>query len=259
MTALLSVKNLSKCYSQHSSFFRRKMQTAFAPTSFELERGKTLAVVGESGSGKSTLAKALAGVITPTTGTIYVNGEQMRDGDHAQRCRLIRMIFQDPNTSLNPRSRIGRILESPLALNTDLTDEQRQQKVEDALRQVGLLPDHAYYYPQMISSGQKQKVALARAMILEPKILVADEVLAALDVSVRSQIVNLLLKLQQERQIGFIFVAHNLGMVKHISDNVMVMHEGVVVEHGETQEIFNNPQHDITKRLLQSHFTQFKK
>jgi ABC-type antimicrobial peptide transport system, ATPase component len=168
------------------------------------------------------------------------------------------MIFQDPNSSLNPQLRVGRILEAPLRLNTDLTEEERANTVIDTLRMVGLLPEHALFYPQMISLGQKQRVALARALILDPKIIVADEAFSMLDVSMRSQIVNLLLKLQERLGLSYVVVANDLGLVRHISDKVLIMHQGEVVESGLTSEVFANPQHDVTKRLIQNHGHEYR-
>jgi cationic peptide transport system ATP-binding protein len=259
MIPVLSVNKLTKSYVQHHGLFSKKTITAFAPVSFDLEQGKTLAIVGESGSGKSSLAKALTGVIAPSSGSICIDGVNIVDKDHKQRCSQIRMIFQDPNTSLNPRSQIGRILKSPLLLNTQLSDEEMETRVSDALRQVGLLTEHAQFYPRMLSSGQKQRVALARALILKPKIIVADEVLATLDVSVRSQIINLILDTQRKQNISFIMVAHNLGIVRHISDQIIVMHEGHIVESGPTATVLDNPQHTITQRLLMNQQVQFRK
>lgn len=260
MTSLLNVANLSKSFIQHQGFFRKKEVTAFAPLSFDLERGQTLAIVGESGSGKSTLAKVLTGVMKPSTGHIRIDGVNHSVQQHEKRCKQIRMIFQDPNTSLNPRARIGRILEAPLSLNnTELTPEQTQQRIADTLKKVGLLPEHEAFYPIMLSSSQKQRVALARALILDPKIIVADEVLATLDVSVRSQIINLILQVQKERGISFIMVAHNIGIVRHISDKILVMHEGQMVEYGDTLQVLNDPQHIVTKRILLNQKVQIRK
>ena len=190
---LLRVIDIGKSFTERRGLFRKETVCALAHVSFSLNPGETLALVGEAGSGKSTLAKILAGVVAPTEGEIQIDGHLLPPDDYEQRCKQIRMIFQDPNSSLNPRLRIGRILEAPLMLNTDMTPEERAHKVQETLRMVGLLPDHALFYPQMISSGQKQRVALARALIMSPRIIVADETFSMLDLSVRSQIINLLL------------------------------------------------------------------
>lgn len=256
---LLKVEAIGKTFMKRVSLFRRERQSAIKSVSFELERGETLALVGEAGSGKSTLAKILTGVVAPSQGQILVEGEAIEPEDFQKRCKLIRMIFQDPNSSLNPRLRIGRILEAPLILNTELSPEERAHVVIDTLRMVGLLPEHALFYPQMISAGQKQRVALARALILNPKIIVADEAFSILDVSMRSQIVNLLLKLQAELGISYVVVANDLGLVRHISDKVIIMHQGEMVESGPTHEVFAHPQHDITRRLIQSYEHEYRR
>jgi len=257
-TPLLKVSGINKTFINRVGLFRRKPAQVLKDISFTLEQGETLALVGETGSGKSTLAKILAGVVPPTSGEIEVNGELIAFEATQKRCKLIRMIFQDPNSSLNPQLRVGRILEAPLRLNTDLTEEERANTVIDTLRMVGLLPEHALFYPQMISLGQKQRVALARALILDPKIIVADEAFSMLDVSMRSQIVNLLLKLQERLGLSYVVVANDLGLVRHISDKVLIMHQGEVVESGLTSEVFANPQHDVTKRLIQNHGHEYR-
>ena len=255
--ALLQVTDIGKNFSKRGWFFSRENITAIDSVNFTLNRGETLAIVGEAGSGKSTLAKILAGVVEPSHGEISVEGQPLSFGDYERRCKLIRMIFQDPNSSLNPRLRIGRILEAPLMLNTDMSAAERAYKVQETLRLVGLLPEHALFYPQMISAGQKQRVALARAVIMSPKIIVADESFSNLDLSVRSQIINLLLKLQAELGISYVIVANDLGLVRHISDRVIIMDQGKMIESGQTKEVFANPQHEITKRLLQSYIHEY--
>ncbi len=164
------------------------------------------------------------------------------------------MIFQNPSTSLNPRQCIGRILELPLKLNTKLTGIEREKEVIQTLRQVGLLREHAEYYPHMLALRQKQRVALSRALILRPKIIIADEILTSLDVSMRSQIINLMLELQAKQDIAYIYVMQPLSIVKHISDKILVMNKGVVVESGNTAEVLDSPLHDVIRRLIQNHF-----
>ena len=254
MSALLEVDNLTKTFVSRTGLFRKKIQEAVKPVSFSLEAGKTIAFIGQNGSGKSTLAKMLAGVVEPSDGEIRVNGERLEHGDYSTRCKLIRTIFQDPNTSLNPRIQIGRILEGPLKRNTNMTPEARKQRVRDTLVRVGLLPEHAYFYPQMLATGQKQRVCIARALILQPSVIIADEALNGLDMAMRSQIINLLLELQEEMGVAFIYVSQQIGIIKHISDHVMVMHEGKVVEYGESQEVLSKPKHSITQRLVENHF-----
>jgi len=257
--SLLKVSDINKTFINRNGLFRRQSVDVLKHISFTLEQGETLAILGETGSGKSTLAKVLAGMVQPTSGTIEVNGEEIQFYDTQKRCKLIRMMFQDPNSSLNPRLRVGRILEAPLRLNTELTEEERASTVIDTLRMVGLLPDHALFYPQMISLGQKQRIALARALILNPSIIVADEAFSMLDVSMRSQMVNLLLKLQERLGLSYVIVANDLGLIRHISDKVLVMHQGEMVESGTTHDVFSNPQHDITQRLIQSHGHEYRR
>ncbi|MBY6197301.1 ATP-binding cassette domain-containing protein [Vibrio hangzhouensis] len=254
MSALLEVSGLKKDFVTRSKLFKKKVQHAVKPVSFSLEAGQTIGFIGKNGSGKSTLARMLAGVVEPTSGEIRVNGELLEHRDYSTRCKLIRMIFQDPNTSLNPRIQIGRILEGPLKRNTNMPPEARMKRVKETLIRVGLLPEHAYFYPQMLATGQKQRVCLARALILQPSIIVADEALNGLDMAMRSQIINLFLELQEEMGVAFVYVSQHLGIIKHITDKVMVMHEGDVVEYGNTSEIMTNPQHIVTQRMIESHF-----
>ncbi|NIY83829.1 peptide ABC transporter ATP-binding protein [Vibrio hepatarius] len=258
MSALLEVNDLSKEFISRPGLFRKRTHQAVKPVSFTLEVGQTVGFIGQNGSGKSTLARMLAGVVEPTSGEIRVNGELLAHKDYSTRCKLIRMIFQDPNTSLNPRIQIGRILEGPLKRNTNMPPEARMKRVKETLLRVGLLPEHAYFYPQMLATGQKQRVCLARALILQPSIIIADEALNGLDMAMRSQIINLFLELQEEMGVSFVYVSQHLGIIKHITDKIMVMHEGEVVESGDTQQILANPEHIITQRLVESHFNKHK-
>ncbi|WP_394132619.1 ATP-binding cassette domain-containing protein [Shewanella maritima] len=249
-TPLLKVSNLSKQYCTGFKWLQRQHTQALSPTSFELGKGETLAIVGGVGSGKSTLARILVGAEERSGGDIHFEGEELESRNLNQRCRLIRMIFQDPNTSLNPRLSIGQLLDEPLRFNTQLNRYERNKQVIDTLRKVGLLPEHTDFYPHMISEGQKQRVAVARALMLNPKIIIADEAMTALDLSVRSQIINLLLKLQKDLGLSYIFVSHNLNIIRHISDKVMVLKDGEVIEKAPTEQIFTSPQHDYTQRLI---------
>lgn len=251
---LLEVRNLSKTFRYRTGLFRKMNLEAVKPVSFTLREKQTLAIIGENGSGKSTLAKMLSGMIEPSGGEILIDEHPLAFRDYRFRSQQIRMIFQDPSTSLNPRQRIGQLLEAPLRLNSEMDAQQREQRINQTLRLVGMLPDHANYYPHMLASGQKQSVALARALILQPKVIVADEALASLDMSMRSQVINMMLELQEKQGISYIYVTQHLGMMKHISDQVLVMHEGEVVERGNTAEVLAAPLHDLTKRLISSHF-----
>lgn len=251
---LLEVRNLSKTYRYRTGLFRRQHVEAVKEISFTLPARQTLAIIGENGSGKSTLAKMLSGMVAPSSGEILIDDHPLEYGDYGYRSQRIRMIFQDPSTSLNPRQRISQILDFPLRLNTDLDAAEREKRIIATLRQVGLLRDHASYYPHMLAPGQKQRIGLARALILQPKVIVADEALAALDMSMRSQLINLMLELQDKHGISYIYVTQHLGMMKHISDKVLVMHQGEVVERGSTADVMACPLHDLTKRLISSHF-----
>ena len=237
---LLEVRQLSKTFRYRTGWFHRQTVEAVKPLSFTLRERQTLAIIGENGSGKSTLAKMLAGMVEPTSGELLIDDHPLTFGDYSYRSQKIRMIFQDPSTSLNPRQRISQILDFPLRLNTDLDAEARQKQIIDTLRMVGLLPDHVSYYPHML--------------ILRPKVIVCDEALASLDMSMRSQLINLMLELQEKQGISYIYVTQHLGMMKHISDQVLVMHNGEVVERGSTADVLASPLHDLTRRLIAGHF-----
>jgi len=208
--------------------------------------------VGESGSGKSTLAKLLVGAEKPTAGNIKLNGQTLHAGNFKQRCQHVRMIFQDSSTTLNPSLTIHQLLDEPLKLNTDLDELTRSQLISATLQQVGLLSDHMNFYPHMFSGGQKQRISLARAIILKPQVIILDEALASLDPSLRSQMINLLLDIQQQMGLAFILISHNLGIVKHFSDEVIVLSKGRVIEEGKTLDVLANPTEKYTKKLIMS-------
>lgn len=252
MSALLEVIDLSKTYEQRLSPWKSESIVALEKISFTLEQYQTLAIVGEAGSGKSTLAKLLSGAEMASTGEIRLNGRKLNNKNVRERAKHIRMIFQDPATSLNPNLPIGQILEEPLKLNTQMSAHERQEKIAKTLMQVGLLPDYVWHYPHMLSSGQKQRIALARALILDPQIIVADKPFAAMDPSTRAQMVNLFLDLQRTFGLAYVFVSHNLNIVNHISDYVFVMSNGKVVEQGSTSTVFSQPNHVVTRKLLYS-------
>jgi cationic peptide transport system ATP-binding protein len=253
MTDLLSVQDLTFNTDEGRRWFKKRNEFQLGPININLQAGETLAIVGANSSGKSLLAKLLVGLERPDSGAVYLNGQKLHPFNLKQRCLNIRMIFQNSNESLNPGLTLGSILEEPLRLNTDLNQFQRIAKIEQTLVQVGLMKDHQFFYRHMLSDGQRQRVALARALILNPQVIVADEPFAALDPSVRSQTVNLLLKLQRDLGLGFIFISHNLGIVRHISDKVLVMQQGRVVESGKTDVIFNWPKDKYTKKLVDAH------
>ena len=259
MQTLLNVNNLYKNYKRSARFLLSGYRSAIGPVSFTLEKGKTLSIVGESGSGKSTLAQMIAGLIQQSSGEIYIKGKPVSELSQQKRCQSIRMIFQDPSNSLNPKARIKRILAAPLKLNTDFTENEIQIQINETLKLVGLAPDYLNFYPNMLTPIQQHQVALARAMILNPDIIIADEILATLDISLRFKIVNLLLKIQAEKGISYIFVAHNMNLVRHMSDQIIVMNDGLIVENNSTEEIYNSPQTTFTKHLLQSHQPDYRK
>jgi len=221
--------------------------------SLRLERGKTLAVVGESGSGKSTLARILTLIDAPTSGELFIGGQKMdivRSGVTRDMRRQVQMVFQNPYGSLNPRQKVGDVLCEPLLLNTDKRASERRELAMQMLVKVGLQPEHYNRYPHMFSGGQRQRIAIARALMLSPKILVLDEPVSALDLSVQAQILNLLSDLQDEFDLTYVFVSHDLSVVRYIADEVMVMYLGEVVEHGTRDAVFAAPKHDYTQKLF---------
>jgi len=251
MSILLEVSGLSKNYYKQRGITRKKI-TALNNVSFRLHSGKTLAIVGETGSGKSTLAKLLVGIEKPDSGIIKLSGEHVDISNYKKYNHVIRFIFQDAGRSLNPLQKVGQMLEDVLRLSTILDAEQRRVKIRKTLKQLGLLDEHAEYYPHMFSGGQLQRVALARALILDPKLLILDEALTALDPSLRAQIVNLLLELQQQDGLAYLLITNNLQLVRHISDEMLVLYQGQAADSGLTAEVFANPQHDYTKKLINS-------
>ncbi|MDB4279717.1 ATP-binding cassette domain-containing protein [Paraglaciecola sp.] len=250
---LINVEALTFQNKTKSMWSKSEVTFDLGPVSFNVKAGETLAIVGNNSSGKSLLAKLLVGLETPKSGKIFMNGVELNKSNINVRCHDIRMIFQNSHESLNPGLTLGSILEEPLRLNTKLNGQQRKSLIEQTLRKVGLMAEHQFFYRHMLSDGQRQRIALARALILNPKVIVADEPFAALDPSVRSQAVNLLMKLQRDLGLGFIFISHNLGIVRHISDKVIIMKAGKVVESGKTDVIFNWPKNEYTKKLVDSH------
>ncbi|MBQ4813951.1 ATP-binding cassette domain-containing protein [Pseudoalteromonas luteoviolacea] len=251
MQPVLKVQALNKSFKTRAGLFSRQKVQVLKGVSFAVTPGQTLAVIGETGSGKSTLAKVLAGAEEVDSGQILLNGNMIvDDGIKNRECHHIRLIFQDPTRSLNPGLTIGEMLDDCLRFNTKLTEQQREGKIELTLSKVGLLSEHYEYYPHMFSGGQLQRVALARALILDPKVVVLDEALSSLDPSVRAQIVNLLLKLQKETALSYVLITHHLSLVKHMSDKLLVLNKGEVVEYGSSEAIFNNPKSKVTQKLL---------
>jgi oligopeptide transport system ATP-binding protein len=221
--------------------------------SFSVVRGQTLGLVGESGSGKSTVCRAMLQLLTPTSGSVRFEGQEIA-GLSRRRLRPLRremqMIFQDPYASLNPRKRVGQIVGDPLKLQGVAAGSDLRKQVRELLDRVGLAPEHYDRYPHEFSGGQRQRIGIARAIALKPKLVVADEPVSALDVSIQAQIVNLLDDLQDELGLTYVFVAHDIGVVRHISDRIAVMHHGKIVEQGTADQVCEHPSDDYTKKLL---------
>lgn len=251
---VLKADNLHKHYPVSQGLGKAKAYVkALNGVSFELEAGKTLAVVGESGCGKSTLARQLTLIESPTDGQLFINDEGTTDYSRKALKDLrteIQMVFQNPYGSLNPRHTVGYQLTEPLDIHTKLSKEEKRDKINEMMRNVGLRPEHAGRYPHMFSGGQRQRIALARAMMLNPKIVVADEPTSALDVSIQAQVLNLFMDLQDEYHTAYVFISHNLSVVRHVADDVMVMYLGQAVEHGPKEAIYNAPKHPYTIALL---------
>jgi peptide/nickel transport system ATP-binding protein len=258
---LLSVRGLCKHFPILSKgLFRRQIGVLKAcdGVSFDLARGETLGIVGESGSGKSTLARTLLRVTRPSSGSALFYGEDPVDlaalsSSELKRVRpQLQMIFQDPFSSLNPRMTVEQIVAEPLLIHRRARGAELEDRVVAMLRRVGIHPEYRGRYPNAFSGGQRQRIGIARALILEPALVVADEAVSALDVSVQAQVVNLLKDLQEEFGLSYLFIAHDLSVVRHLAQRVAVMTRGRIVELGETARVFEDPQHDYTRRLLGS-------
>ena len=221
--------------------------------SLKVEKGKTLAIVGESGCGKSTLARIITMIDPATSGELLIEGEKVdiaQTGLSAEMRRKVQIVFQNPYGSLNPRQRIADVLAEPLIINTDMAAGERRDRAMQMLLKVGLAPEHFGRYPHMFSGGQRQRIAIARALMLNPTLLVLDEPVSALDLSVQAQVLNLLADLQEEFGLTYVFISHDLSVVRYIADDVMVMYFGEAVEYGSRDEVFSNPQHEYTRTLF---------
>jgi dipeptide transport system ATP-binding protein len=254
MSVVLQARNLTRHYDVSRGFFAQPaVVQALVDVSFDLNAGETLAVVGESGSGKSTLARLLTMIEEPTSGSLIIGGIDLAYATVQERKKLrseVQIVFQNPYGSLNPRQTVGGALEEPLKINTDMSAADRAAAVVSMMKRVGLRPEHATRYPHMFSGGQRQRIAIARALMLRPKILVLDEPVSALDVSIRAQVLNLLSDIQQEFGLAYVFISHDLSVVKHIADQVMVVYLGHAVEAGSAATLFAHPQHPYTQALL---------
>ena len=255
MTALLEVRNLQKHFPVRGGFLRRVVAQVKAVdgVSFTLEFGKTLGLVGESGCGKSTLGRAILQLQKPTGGQVILEGEDLTAASPARRLEMRRemqIIFQDPFASLSPRRTVAQTIREPLDVHRIGTPAERNRKVEELLQVVGMRSNVLDRYPHEFSGGQRQRIGIARALALNPKLIIADEPVSALDVSVRAQVLNLIAGLQREHGIAFLFISHDLSVVEHVSDHVGVMYLGKMVELAPAKEIYRDPRHPYTQALL---------
>lgn len=240
---LIKIKNLTFTYTQ-----KHKKHTAVSNVSFDIEQGETLGLVGESGCGKSTLARLLLKLLVPDSGTILFKNKPLA----LTRPSDIQMIFQDASAALNPRMTAGESIEEPLILQTNLDKLARQKRIHELLNLVNLSPEHIHRYPHEFSGGQKARIGIARSLALNPQCIICDEPIAALDVSIQAQIVTLLERLQKQLGLTYLFISHDLAMVRHISNRIAVMHQGKIVEQAFAQDLFENPQHSYTQTLLKA-------
>ena len=249
---LVEIKDLCKYFEERQGFKKQNLK-AVNHVSFEIRKGETLGLVGESGCGKSTLGRTVLRMIQPTSGSIIYEGKDITGLSKKEMFpyrKKMGMIFQDPFSSLDPKLKIGQIIKEPMEIHSMYTAKEREEKVTELLETVGLMPDHKNRYPSEFSGGQRQRIVIARALALNPEFIVCDEPISALDVSIQAQIMNLLEKIQAERKISYLFIAHDLSMVNHISHRIGVMYLGNLVEIGPADEIYQNPMHPYTKALL---------
>lgn len=254
---LLEVKQLSKSFllSKKKRGTSDTILKAVNDVSFSLSKGETLGIVGESGSGKSTIAKMILQLLEPSSGSVHFQGTDVRKHSKADQKQMkanIQAVFQDPYASLNPRMKAKEIVTEPLLIHKQISKSDRDQRAIELLEEVGLGRQHLNRYPHEFSGGQRQRLSIARAIALKPDLIVCDEAVSALDVSTQAQILNLLKELQATYSLSYLFIAHGLPVVKHISDRVAIMKNGELIEIGETEQIFNDPQQPYTKSLLQA-------
>jgi oligopeptide transport system ATP-binding protein len=257
MNILLKAENLTKCFPVRKGFLQLKVGEVHAllGVTFNICEKETFGIVGESGSGKSTLGRIILRLDKPDKGTLFFEDRDflaLKGGELRKARKNIQVVFQDPSTSLDPKMRIGKTVEEPLLIHKIGTKKERKEKVLELLNKVGLSPEFYDKYPHQLSGGQKQRVGIARAIALNPKLIVCDEAVSALDLSVQAQILNLFEDLQNEMGVSYLFIAHSLDVVEHISHRVAVMYLGQFVETGNTKDIFHNPMHPYTKALMES-------
>lgn len=257
MTNLAQIKNLEVVYQTKKNVFGG-LQTIYAVNnvSLDIKKGEILAIAGESGCGKSTLAKALMKLVDSKSGEIIIDNQNILKLSKREELKSfyqkVQMIFQNPYSSLNPKMKIGDILKEPLEINTKLSKKEIDKIIEEKIEKVGLDKNSLNLYPHEFSGGQRQRIAIARSLILNPEFIIADEPVSALDVSIQAQIINLLKQLKEDFNLTFLFISHDLSVIKYLSDRIAIMYLGEIVEIGETEEIFNNPKHPYTKALLSS-------
>jgi len=264
---ILKIKNLNVEFPIFGGILQREVSSVHAVKnlSIDIEQGKTIGIVGESGSGKSTFGKAILNILKLTAPDVRVSGEVLLYENNSYTDILsltkkdlikyrpkMQMIFQDPFSSLNPRMIVKDIIQEPLDIHTNMTTPDKMNKVNLLLEKVGLSKEQSMRYPHEFSGGQRQRIGIARALATEPKIIIADEPVSALDVSIQAQVINLMMDLQEEFNLTILFIAHDLSVVKHISEQIAVMYLGELVEFNETKEIFNKPQHSYTQELLKA-------
>lgn len=251
---VFEIKNLKKYYQINMGLFKKpKIIKAVDGIDFEVKKGEVLSIVGESGCGKSTTAKLILKIEEATGGEILFEGVDISTlkGESLKEYRKkVQIIFQDPYSSLNPRWKVGRIIGEPLELNSDLSKKEIKERVLYLMDKVGMHPEWYDRYPHQFSGGQRQRIGIARALSLNPEVIVCDEPVSALDVSIQAQVLNLLLDLQEEFKLTYIFISHDLSVVEHISDRIVVMYFGKIVESKNVEDIFINPEHEYTKKLI---------